>query len=85
MLPDEKTQPMSLEAFATLGDRRLAYVKAVDSGAVGFLYPTAPLLAPGHRVFVLHAADGTPVVIAPTRESALADAETYQLQPVSLH
>jgi hypothetical protein len=77
--------PMSYEAFAMLGDGEVAYIKAIRSEDVGFLYADAPLLTPGHMVFVLHAADGTPIMIADSPEAAIADAASYRLEPMTLH
>jgi len=76
---------MSRKAFALLGDGTIAYIKAVRSEEVGFRYPEAPLLAPGFIVFVLHAADGTPIVVADTPEAAAADALRHHLEPVSVN
>jgi hypothetical protein len=76
---------ISSETFATLGENRLAYIKEIRSEEVAFLYAEAPLLAPGHQVFVLHAADGSPLLVAESREAAIADAENNQLQTVSVH
>ena len=76
---------MSPESFAALGENRLAYIKAIRSEEVAFLCADAPLLPPGHRVFVLHAADGTPILLADSREAALADAASQQIETVSLH
>ena len=36
-------------------------------------------------LFALHAADGTPIMIADTREAAVANAWSQQLEPVSVH
>lgn len=71
--------------LATLGGRRFAYVRAARSEDVAFLCPDAPMLAPGHRVFVLYAADGTPILVTDTREAAIANAASEQLETVSLH
>jgi len=76
---------MSPESLAALGENRLAYIRAIRSEEVAFLCADAPLLPPGHRVFVLHAADGTPILLADSREAALADAESQQIETVSLH
>ena len=43
------------------------------------------MLAPGHQVFVLHAADGSPILLAESREAAMADAASNQLETVSVH
>jgi hypothetical protein len=76
---------MSARDFATLAWRRLAYVRVARSEDVGFFCPEAPLLAPGREVFVLYAADGTPIVVTDSRESAIANAESEQLEAVSVH
>jgi hypothetical protein len=52
---------------------------------VGFLSAEAPLLAAGHRVFVLHDEDGCPLLVAGNHAEALADAASAQIETVSLH
>ncbi len=37
------------------------------------------------KLFALHAADGTPIMVADTREAALANAWDNQLETVSVH
>ena len=83
--PATQRAVMSPEMFAALGENRLAYIKAIRSEEVAFLCADAPLLPPGHRVFVLHAADGSPILLAESREAVLADAVTQQIETVSLH
>ena len=73
------------EALAHLGDGRLAYVKAVRSEDVADLFPQAPKIEPGIQLFALHAADGTPIMLTDTREAALANAWSHELEPVSVH
>ena len=73
------------EALAHLGDGRLAYVKAIRSEDVATLFPQAPKIAPGIELFSLHAADGTPIMLTDTREAALANAWSQELEAVSVH
>jgi hypothetical protein len=73
------------DALAHLGDGQLAYVKAIRSEDVAALFPQAPQIAPGMKLFALHAADGTPIMLTDTREAALANAWSQELQPVSVH
>lgn len=73
------------EALAHLGDGRLAYVKAINSEDVANLFPQAPRIAPGIKLFALHSADGTPIMLTDTREAALANAWSQELEPVSVH
>ena len=73
------------EALAHLGDGRLAYVKAINSEDVANLFPQAPKIAPGIKLFALHSADGTPIMLTDTREAALANAWSQELEAVSVH
>lgn len=76
---------LSDKDFAVLGGARIAYIKMARSEEVAFICPDAPFLAPGHRVFVLHAADGTPILVTNSREAAMANAASEKLETVSLH
>ncbi|HVT54906.1 MAG TPA: DUF1150 domain-containing protein [Xanthobacteraceae bacterium] len=73
------------EAFAVLGGGELAYVKSVRSEDVKSMFPQAPELAPGLQLFALHAADGTPIMLTDSRESAIASAREQELHTVSVH
>ena len=73
------------DALAHLGDGRLAYVKPVRSEDVASMFPQAPQIAPGLTLFALHAADGTPIMLTDTRESALDSAWSNELEAVSVH
>ena len=76
---------ISPEALAHLGDGEIAYVKAITSEQVATLFPQAPKIAPGMQLFALHAADGTPIMLTDSREAAVANAWSHELQTVSVH
>jgi hypothetical protein len=76
---------MSAQALAVLGGGKIAYVKPIRSEDVHSLYPEAPELQPGLRLFALHAADGTPILGTDSREAAIANAMTHELETVSVH
>jgi hypothetical protein len=78
---------ISPEALAHLGDGQIAYVKTIRSEDVSVLFPQAevPPLAPGQILFSLHAADGTPIMLTDSREAALANAWSQELEAVSVH
>jgi hypothetical protein len=76
---------VSLEALAHLGEGHIAYVKQVRSEDVPGLFPQAPKIAPGLMLFALHAADGTPIMLTDSREAAIANAWSNELQAVSVH
>jgi hypothetical protein len=81
----EANSTISPEALAGLGGGKIAYVKAIRSEDVSTLFPQAPSLAPGMQLFALHAADGTPIMLTDTREAALANAWSHELETVSVH
>jgi hypothetical protein len=86
MTDTNTTHPaITQEALAHLGDGRLAYVKAINSEDVANLFPQAPKIAPGIKLFALHGADGTPIMLTDTREAALANAWSQELEAVSVH
>jgi len=81
-ISDTKISP---EALALLGGGRIAYVKSIRSEDVPALFPQAPEIAPGLQLFALHAADGTPIMLTDSREAALANARSHELETVSVH
>ena len=78
-------QNVSPEALAHLGEGHIAYVKQIRSEDVPGLFPQAPDLAPGMKLYALHAADGTPIMLTDSREAAVANAWSNELQAVSVH
>jgi hypothetical protein len=78
---------LSPEALAHLGDGEIAYVKTVRSEDVHALFPQAkiPQMPPGQTLFALHAADGTPIMLTDSREAAIANAWSQELEMVSVH
>jgi len=83
----ESQTDISQEALAHLGDGRIAYVKTIRSEDVRALFPQAqmPQIPPGQKLFALHAADGTPIMLTDSRESAIANAWSQELETVSVH
>ena len=76
---------ISPEALALLGGGKIAYVKSVRSEDVQTMFPQAPQLQPGMQLFSLHAADGTPIMLTDSREAAIANAWSHELETVSVH
>jgi hypothetical protein len=83
----ESKQDISQEALAGLGGGRIAYVKTIRSEDVAALFPQLemPEIAPGQKLFALHAADGTPIMLTDSREAAIANAWSQELETVSVH
>jgi hypothetical protein len=76
---------ISPEALAVLGGGRIAYVRTIRSEDVQKQFPEAPELAPGTLLYSLHAADGTPIMLTDSREAAVANAWSQELETVSVH
>jgi hypothetical protein len=76
---------ISPEALALLGGGKIAYVKTIRSEDVRAMFPQAPELQPGMQLFALHAADGTPIMLTDSREAAVANAWSQELETVSVH
>ena len=67
----EKLREMSSQDFALVGMQQLAYIK--------------PTVIEGVTGFSIHAADGTQIGMAPSRDIAFAAVKQHELEPVSLH
>ena len=76
---------VSLEALAHLGAGHIAYVKQVRSEDVPILFPQAPKVAPGLKLFALHAADGTPMALTSDRDVAVAAILQHEMVPALVH
>lgn len=77
--------PFSAEEFKGLGGGAVAYVRAFRSEDIGRIFPEAPKIEPGLRIFALLGADGAPIMLTDSRETAIADAWERELTTVSLH
>ncbi|NBJ11741.1 BQ00720 family protein [Microvirga arsenatis] len=71
--------------LATLGLGQMAYVKPLRSDEVARLFPQAPRLQPGMRLFALLSASGEPILLTDNRDAAVANAWAHDLTTVSLH
>ena len=78
-------EAISPEALAQMGDGEIAYVKTIRSEDVPALFPQAPEIEPGLKLFALHAADGTSIMLTDSREAAIANAWSQELEMVSVH
>jgi len=71
--------------FALLGGGRIAYVKEIDRLEAEQMMPHLKNLPAGIPLFALHAADGSCMAIADSRDAAIANALEFDLDPVSVH
>jgi hypothetical protein len=86
MLNTNNPEPLlTNEQLASLGGGRVAYLKPIRSEDVRRLFPAAPAIQPGLQLFALLAADGTPIIVTDSRDAAVANAMSQELEMVSLH
>jgi len=76
---------LSPEEFAHLGDGLVAYVKPMRSEDVAALFPQAPPMMPGIKLFALLSADGSPMMLTDSKDVAIANAWEHELETVSVH
>lgn len=76
---------ISAAALASLGDGRVAYVRTLLSEDASQLFPNAPEMAPGHKLWALLAADGTPIVLSDNPQAVFTNAMENNLVTVSVH
>jgi hypothetical protein len=84
-MTESPTNLMPQDAFEHLCDGQIAYIRPVLSDEVHSLFPQAPQLAPGLKLWALLGADGTPILLTDSRAAALANAQEHDLTTVSVH
>ncbi len=82
---DNLKTEFTLADLAALGTGQVAYVRTMRAEEVQKLIPQANGIPPGIDLFALLSADGTPIMIADTRDEVTANAWENQLQTVSVH
>jgi hypothetical protein len=83
--PMNPKTPIDAADLAALGEGQVAYVRPMISDEVRELFPQAPEMQPGLRLFALLSASGAPILLADSRDAALANAWAHDLQTVSVH
>jgi len=76
---------MTPESFAGLGGGRIAYVRPIKGVEARGLFPSLPPLADGLDLWALLAADGSPIMLADSREALVLNAHENDLDAMSLH
>jgi hypothetical protein len=88
MTEDQKAtfSPMTSFEFKQLGDGEVAYVKQLDHDVARQLFPALRGIAiKDIHLYAVLGADGTPLALTDSRDSAIANALENNLVPVSVH
>jgi hypothetical protein len=84
-MENQQKQVMPPANFAVLGGGKIAYVRSLKSEEAKSLFPGMPPLSEGTSLWALLAADGTPMMLADSREAVLMNARENDLETVSIH
>ncbi len=76
---------ISKDDLCNLGIGNLCYIKTVTASDLSVFFPDIPLIDKNITLWALLNADGTPVLVADTKEAVLANAFEQDLQMTSLH
>jgi hypothetical protein len=76
---------ISTEMLASLGEGEVAYVRSFQSEDLMAMFPEAPELVPGQKLWALLSANGTPIVLADTPDAVIKNAMENDLVTVSVH
>ncbi len=76
---------MPAEMFERLGGGEIAYLRPVLSEEVHAMFPQAPQLAPGMKLWALLSAEGRPIMLTDMKAAAIANAHENDLEAVSVH
>ncbi len=85
MTENHTIRTMALDAFVKLGGGEIAYLRPVLSEEVHVLFPQAPQLAPGVKLWALLSAAGQPIMLTDSKAAAIANAHEHDLEAVSVH
>lgn len=76
---------MSVDELTELGTGDVAYIKAIKASDLREMFPEVPPLHDNMTLYALLNADGTPILLADSREAAVANAFEADLEMASLH
>jgi hypothetical protein len=82
---DVGREVMSPEMLARLGGGQVAYIRLLNAAQAKSLFPSMPAVAPDADLWALLAADGTPIMLADSRDAVVLNAYENDLETVSLH
>lgn len=83
--PPESAAHRALEKLMAMGDGETAYLRKFRAGELRGMFPQTADLHPSVELFALFGADGTPLVLADTRDAALTGAWDQKLTLSAIH
>jgi hypothetical protein len=77
-------QEMTPETFAGMGGGRIAYVRPLKGVEARGMFPSLPEIADTLDLWALLGADGTPIMVADSREAVVMNARENDLDAMSI-
>lgn len=75
----------TLEALAAMGEGELAYIRSFRAAELRQLFPQTAELHPAVQLYALFGADGTPLMLADSRDAIISGAWQNDLSMATLH
>jgi hypothetical protein len=85
MVTDGNKPKLTPLEFALLGGGEVGYIREISGERAATLFGIESEIPADQTLFSLHAADGTCMAVADSREAIEANAFERQLHPVSVH
>jgi hypothetical protein len=82
---DHGPERVTVDQLAHLGEGAIAYVRPIKSEEAQALFPQVRGLKPGQQFYALLGANGAPILLADSRDAAVANAWQHKLATVSVH
>ncbi|GAB4529211.1 MAG: DUF1150 domain-containing protein [Roseibium sp.] len=76
---------MTVDELTELGTGDIAYIKPIKARELREMFPDVPPLHDNMTLYALLNADGTPILLADSREAAVANAFEADLEMASVH
>ncbi len=84
-MTDYTNPDLSFDELARFGDGVLAYIKPISTEDAKALIGEMPDVPAGMELYCLFGADGTPLAISDSHETAFENAMDHDLEPIDLH
>ena len=78
-------RPATPEALAEMGGGEIAYIRSFRAGDMRHMFPQIAELHPSVQLFALFSADGTPLLIADSRDAVVSGAWNHELGIAVVH
>lgn len=83
--PLAEARAATRETLAAMGDGELAYVRAFRAAELKHIFPQSAELHPTVQLFALFGADGSPLMLADSKDAILSGAWQHDLSMATLH